>query len=101
MSNLNLNPTNWSGNQDPMKKLGQFRLFINMIRDHFNKKYTQLSRWVIPALAISIVYVISPFDIIPDIPIIGWIDDAAIVALVYKFLGKEIKKYEDWRAQNR
>jgi uncharacterized membrane protein YkvA (DUF1232 family) len=28
---------------------------------------------------ITIAYVISPADFIPDVPIIGWIDDAAVV----------------------
>ncbi|PKL48944.1 MAG: hypothetical protein CVV42_08085 [Candidatus Riflebacteria bacterium HGW-Riflebacteria-2] len=28
---------------------------------------------------ITIAYVISPIDVIPDVPIVGWLDDAAVV----------------------
>jgi uncharacterized membrane protein YkvA (DUF1232 family) len=33
---------------------------------------------IIP-LAIAIIYAISPLDVIPDIPVIGWIDDGGLV----------------------
>lgn len=33
----------------------------------------------------AIVYVLSPLDFIPDIaPIIGWLDDAGVIAFTYK-----------------
>jgi uncharacterized membrane protein YkvA (DUF1232 family) len=90
---------NFIGGGNPIKKLGQFKLFIQMIKAHFNKSYPNMAGWVIPALIFAVVYVISPLDF-DFIPIVGWIDDAAIVALVYKFIAKEIKKYEDWRSTN-
>jgi uncharacterized membrane protein YkvA (DUF1232 family) len=91
---------NFIGGGNPIKKLGQFKLFIQMIKAHMNKSYTGMAGWVIPVLVITAIYVISPIDFIPDVPFIGWIDDAAIVALVYKFLSKEISKYETWRSTN-
>jgi len=39
-------------------------------------------------------YLINPFDAIPDItPIIGFVDDAAIIAATVKWLGNEIEDY--------
>ena len=36
----------------------------------------------IGVLALAVVYVISPIDLIPDvIPVIGWIDDPGVVML--------------------
>lgn len=29
-------------------------------------------------LILALLYIISPIDLIPDIPVIGWIDDAAV-----------------------
>ena len=44
-------------------------------------------------LIASIVYVLSPFDLIPDIPLIGWVDDffllsAAVLNLVQTRFGE-------------
>jgi len=99
MADFNLKPSDILGGDNPIKKLGQFRLFINMLKDHFNKSYTGLAGWVIPSLVLVLIYVIMPFDF-DFIPLVGWIDDAALVAIFYKFVGGEIKKYEDWRKNN-
>lgn len=51
-----------------------YDLFRKLIR---NPKY----RWFI--LAGSLLYLISPFDISPDVfPIIGWLDDGVIATLL-------------------
>ncbi len=43
-------------------------------------RHTQY-RWVL--IAVTLLYLVSPIDISPDfIPILGWIDDGAIVALL-------------------
>jgi uncharacterized membrane protein YkvA (DUF1232 family) len=57
--------------------------FFNQIVHNFirnglrNSKY----RWLI--IAASLVYLISPLDISPDIfPVLGWLDDGMIVTLL-------------------
>lgn len=51
-----------------------YDLFRKLVR---NPKY----RWII--LAGSLVYLISPFDISPDVfPIVGWLDDGMIATLL-------------------
>jgi uncharacterized membrane protein YkvA (DUF1232 family) len=37
--------------------------------------------FVLWVLVLAILYIISPIDLIPDaIPVIGWVDDAAVAA---------------------
>ncbi|RZJ37042.1 MAG: DUF1232 domain-containing protein, partial [Chryseobacterium sp.] len=59
--------------------------------------------WVdvlIPALAL--IYVISPIDIIPDfVPVVGALDDLAILALAIPMLMKEVDKFLLWESQLR
>jgi uncharacterized membrane protein YkvA (DUF1232 family) len=51
-----------------------FGWYLNLIR---NKKWR---RWVVVA---TLIYLISPFDIIPDfIPIAGWVDDGALALVL-------------------
>jgi len=45
----------------------------NIQKENFSKK---ILAWII--MAIAITYGVSPIDIIPDIPIVGWIDDFTI-----------------------
>lgn len=37
-----------------------------------------------------LLYAISPFDLVPDVPGIGWLDDAAILMLAIPFLLKRL-----------
>ena len=40
--------------------------------------------WIILAL----VYLLSPFDLIPGMHAIGWIDDLAVLLLLYRYLSR-------------
>jgi uncharacterized membrane protein YkvA (DUF1232 family) len=42
-------------------------------------KSGEVSSWIF--LALAILYDVSPVDIIPDIPVIGWIDDFFVTAV--------------------
>ena len=51
----------------------------------------------------ALVYVISPIDLIPDfIPVIGYLDDAAVVTFVLRLgVGHDLKKYKSWQEKLR
>ncbi|MGV4414506.1 YkvA family protein [Chryseobacterium sp. T1] len=50
--------------------------------------------------AIALIYVISPIDLIPDfIPVVGVIDDLAILAFAIPMLLKEVDKFLMWEFQ--
>ena len=43
----------------------------------------------------ALLYLISPFDLIPDaIPVIGWLDDLAVATFVVKYLDNKLDKLE-------
>jgi uncharacterized membrane protein YkvA (DUF1232 family) len=43
----------------------------------------------------AVAYVIWPLDLIPDgIPVLGWLDDAGVVAAAAAFLVAEIRRHE-------
>lgn len=42
------------------------------------------------AVAAAVAYVVSPLDLVPDIiPILGWLDDIGVIALLVNYLNKK------------
>lgn len=43
--------------------------------------------WVIVIIVLGLVYIASPWDLLPDVfPITGWIDDIGVLALIFYYL---------------
>ena len=72
-----------------------------MIRDTMSGTYRM--SWLTIAIAVfSIAYIADPFDLIPDyIPVLGWIDDAAMFYLLLWRLVIETKRYTRFKAMER
>ena len=58
------------------------------------------SWFTISLLAVAIVYVLSPVDLIPDpIPGLGQIDDAMVIMWVFNALKGEFEQWRAWKSQ--
>ncbi len=62
--------------------------FVRFLRDREAPLFPRL-------LALfAVLYVILPFDAIPDaIPILGWLDDVGVVALMLGWTSSQVKRY--------
>ena len=73
-----------------------------MIRDWFSGGYDKVPTRMVVSLIGAILYFLSPLDIIPDwIPMAGFIDDAAILAFVFKLSEADLKMYRRWKRRQR
>ena len=72
---------------------------IELIRDYKDDRYRCVPTRVIVAALAGILYIINPFDLIPDyIPFIGWLDDSFVFMLILKIgLSMELEKYRKWK----
>lgn len=78
--------------------LERAKLLLSLVRDYATGRYREVPYWVIGAAAFALLYVLSPVDFIPDlIPGIGYLDDAAVVALCLKMIETEFAKYREWK----
>jgi len=74
------------------------KLFFCMLKDFFTKKYTDVPVGTIMAIVCALLYVLSPIDLIPDfIPVVGYLDDAGVVALCVKFVKVDLEKYKEFK----
>lgn len=70
---------------------------LRLLRAWKSKTYTQLpKRTIIMALA-AVIYFLNPLDLIPDaIPVLGYIDDAAVLSLVMAAIRSDLEKFQEW-----
>ncbi len=76
-------------------------VLLRLLKAWKQGSYRGLSVRTVASIAVSILYILSPVDAIPDfIPGIGLIDDAAILALLLHSLAQDLAAFRLWE-QNR
>jgi uncharacterized membrane protein YkvA (DUF1232 family) len=74
------------------------KLLVPLIKDYWRGNYRDVSIKSVVIFLVTLIYIISPIDLIPDYIIgLGQIDDAAILGLSLYFLEKELRKYKEWK----
>jgi len=77
------------------------KLLFSLVSDYWSGRYREIPYWAISAVVFALLYVLSPVDLIPDfIPVVGYVDDAAVVAVCLSMIEAELHKYRDWKVQN-
>lgn len=75
-------------------------LLFFMLLDSFNKKYPVPKKTVF-VITFALLYLISPIDIVPDIiPLIGFVDDVAVLAFAYSLIKDDLENYRAWKMSN-
>ena len=81
--------------------LSKLPLMLSMIRGYITKEYTEVSPKVIITMICALIYLISGNDLIPDAkPVVGMVDDIAVVVAAFALVNPELEAYEQWRAEN-
>jgi uncharacterized membrane protein YkvA (DUF1232 family) len=77
-------------------------LFYKMLRDALSGRYPNAPWASVAALAFALLYLVNPFDLVPDvIPVLGWLDDAAVLAAVGAAAQSDLEDYKRWAAKRR
>ena len=86
-----------------VEKLSEYKddvvLVFSMLKDYVSGRYTKVPWRTISVLVGSLVYVLTPLDLIPDfIPAIGWSDDCLAFAAALAFAKMDLDEYKAWKA---
>ena len=76
-------------------------IMISLVRNYIKKEYTDPPVTTIASIIVTLIYFLSPIDLIPDtIPGVGYLDDAAVIAGCLALIKTDIEDYRLWRKNN-
>jgi uncharacterized membrane protein YkvA (DUF1232 family) len=83
----------------PLKRfIEDGKVLSALIKDWRAGKYRQALYGTIAAAAFALLYVLNPFDIVPDVlPFIGALDDAAVLGACLMLVERDLRQYRGWK----
>lgn len=82
-------------------KLAIVPVMASLLKNYAEKEYTDIPIGTIIAIISALMYFVSPIDFVPDsIPVLGYFDDAAVVAACWKLVQSDVDEYVEWRKEN-
>ena len=71
---------------------------LALIRDYWRGDYRETPWFTIAAIVFMLLYVLNPFDLVPDmIPFIGLVDDVFAFSIAFKIAEKDLQRYRKWK----
>lgn len=88
------------------KGLSRVRQQLVLLWDYLSAitsgRYKDYSMWAYLKVVACLLYVVSPFDLIPDFfPWVGWLDDITVVIYVCGLVKEELDMFSIWQARQR
>jgi uncharacterized membrane protein YkvA (DUF1232 family) len=77
------------------------KLLLSLIKDYWTGRYRDIPGWSIAVIVFTLLYVINPFDMIPDIiPGVGQLDDIAVILTCLYLVEHVLQDYKKWKENN-
>ena len=92
-----------AASEDPRLKkfLDDVKLMLEVIQAYVKGEYRAIPYWSIAAIVAALLYVLNPLDLIPDvIPIVGYVDDALVIAACLAMVEQDLQNYKEWKIKH-
>ena len=85
----------------PMARLiEQLKAMLRLVRAYASGEYKNVSWESMVLVVAAIAYIVSPIDLIPDfIPVVGYLDDAAVLSFVLRIVRDELDEFIAWEKE--
>lgn len=72
---------------------------VSMVKSYVSQEYTEVPVKTIATMVAAFIYLVKGKDIIPDnIPLLGLVDDIAVVTVALKVNEPEFEAFKQWEA---
>ena len=87
----------------PLKRfIEDGKMLTALIKDWRTGNYRKAMYGTIAAAVFALLYVLNPFDLMPDVlPIIGAVDDAAVIGACLMLIERDLRQYRNWKENQR
>jgi uncharacterized membrane protein YkvA (DUF1232 family) len=87
------------GSRGPLQRfVDDGRLLLSAVKDYWSGTYRKWPWGTMAAVVFTLIYVFNPLDLVPDVlPIIGEVDDAAVVAACLFLVDSDLLAYRQWK----
>ncbi len=76
----------------------KIKLLLEIVQQYRKGAYHQIPWRSIAAMTFTLVYIINPLDMVPDVlPFVGYVDDVSVFMALLKLVERDIQDYEDWK----
>ncbi len=80
----------------------RFNTLLRLVGALYKKEYTHFPWSSLTKTIAVLIYLVSPIDALPDfIPVIGFIDDFALISWVLTSLNTDITDFENWEKEQK
>jgi uncharacterized membrane protein YkvA (DUF1232 family) len=80
---------------------GDLQALLRLLRAWANRRYTRVPWGAVVMGLAAVLYLLNPLDLAPDfIPLVGYVDDATVIAFVIRSIQKELDKFREWEASD-
>jgi len=80
------------------KVIEKVKVLVEMLGAYVKGEYKKIPKKTLILLVAALIYLVNPFDLIPDfIPGIGYIDDARVIIFVFQSLFEDIQEFARWK----
>ena len=85
--------------QKPLARfVDDLKLLIALVKDYWSGDYRKIPYWIVAMIVAALLYILNPMDLLPDvIPILGYVDDATMMAACLAVIESELSKYRQWK----
>lgn len=72
-------------------------VLLRLVRAWIGGEYRRIPLKGIVLVLAAALYFVNPLDLIPDfLPIVGYLDDAAVIGYVLRTLHDEVERFREW-----
>ncbi|MDF2544751.1 MAG: hypothetical protein K0S47_4469 [Herbinix sp.] len=83
------------------ERLSDIPIMISLVKSYMKKEYRDIPVRTIIGVVGALIYFLSPIDLLLDaIPILGYLDDIAVINFTLKMIHVDMEEYRQWREEN-